>query len=83
MMREWGCRYVAVDATRVGAGLANWLEQEPSSKAVEQCTLTAPAKSRLGFLVLGMINTRRSTLFARDESEDARDCWREVELARY
>lgn len=79
----WSCRKIVVDATGVGAGLASWLEQEFSADVVEQFTFTAPSKSRLGFLLLGMINTGRCTVYARDESEDARAFWREVELARY
>lgn len=83
LLRLWGCRYVAVDATGVGAGIASWLEQELGADVVEQVTFSAPAKSRLGFLLLGMVNTGRCTVYRRDESEDARDFWREVELCRY
>ena len=79
----WACRRVVVDATGIGAGLASWLQQELSADVVEQFVFTAPSKSRLGFLLLGMINTGRCTVYAPDGSEDARALWREVELARY
>lgn len=50
---------------------------------IEQFSFTAPAKYRLGFLLLGIVNTGRCTVYAGDGSEDARSFWSEVELARY
>lgn len=79
----WACRRIVVDATGVGAGLASWLEQEFSLDVVEQFAFTAPSKSKLGFLLLGMINTGRCRVYARDGSDDAMAFWRETALARY
>jgi hypothetical protein len=79
----WAVRKVVVDATGVGAGLASWLEQEFSEDVVEQFAFSAPAKSRLGFLLLGMINTGRCRLYAGDGSEEYREFWHQVERARY
>ncbi len=84
ILREvWACRRVAVDATGVGAGLASWLARELSEDIVEQFSFTAPSKSRLGFSLLGMINSGRCGMYAGDGSEEYRAFWAEVEQARY
>jgi len=83
LLREvWDCRRVAVDATGVGAGIASWLAGE-LGPTVEQFVFTAPSKSRLGFTLLGMINTGRCRVYAGDGSEEYRALRAEAEAARY
>jgi hypothetical protein len=79
----WACRRIVVDATGVGAGLASWLQQEFSAEVVEQFVFGPASKSKLGYLLLGMINTGRCTVFAGDGSEDHIDFWRQAALAQY
>jgi hypothetical protein len=84
LLREvWACRRIVVDATGLGAGLASWLEREFSDEVVEQFSFGPKSKSDLGYLMLGMVNTGRCTVFAGDGSEDYRDFWRQAALAKY
>jgi hypothetical protein len=84
LLREvWACRRIVVDATGVGAGLASWLEREFSEDVVEQFVFGPKSKSDLGYLMLGMVNTSRCTVFAGDGSEDHQDFWRQAALAKY
>ena len=84
LLREvWGCRRVAVDATGVGAGIASWLASELGGPTVEQFVFTAPSKSRLGFTLLGMVNTGRCRVYTGDGSEEYQAFWAEAVAARY
>jgi hypothetical protein len=84
LLREvWACRRIVVDATGVGAGIASWLAQEFSEEVVEQFVFGAASKSKLGYLMLGMVNTGRCRMFAADGSEDYIDFWKQASLAKY
>jgi phage FluMu gp28-like protein len=79
----WGCRRVAVDATGVGAGVASWLARSLGDELVEQVVFSAPEKSRLAYTLLGMVNTGRCRLYARDGSAEWAEFWREAVACRY
>lgn len=79
---RWGFARIAVDASGIGAGIASFLASRFGSR-VDQCVFTAPSKSRLAFAMLGMLNSRRLTLYADDGSEEWRECWWEISNVRY
>ena len=56
LRRTWRCRRVVVDATGLGTGVASGLVKAMGG-AVEPFVFTAGSKSRLGFELLGAVNT--------------------------
>ena len=82
--RTWRCRRVVVDATGLGTGVASALVKALGG-AVEPFVFTAGSKSRLGFELLGAVNTGRVSAYAGDGSPEYAEFWREMELtqARY
>ena len=79
--RTWRCRRVVVDATGLGAGVASALVKALGG-AVEPFVFTAGSKSRLGFELLGAVNTGRVSAYAGDGSPEHVEFWREMELAQ-
>ena len=79
--RTWRCRRVVVDATGLGAGVASALVKALGG-AVEPFVFTAGSKSRLGFELLGAVNTGRVSAYAGDGSPEHAEFWREMELAQ-
>ena len=77
------CARVVVDATGLGAGVASWLGTALGGGVVEPFVFSAPAKSRLGFLLLAMAGTGRCRLYRDDGSPEARQVRAEVASARY
>ena len=81
LRRTWRCRRVVVDATGLGAGVASALVKAMGG-AVEPFVFTAGSKSRLGFELLGAVNTGRVSAYAGDGSPEYAEFWREMELAQ-
>ncbi len=81
LLRTWRCRRVVVDATGLGAGVASALVKALGG-AVEPFVFTAGSKSRLGFELLGAVNTGRVSAYAGDGSPEHAEFWREMELAQ-
>ena len=79
--RTWRCRRVVVDATGLGTGVASALVKALGG-AVEPFVFTSGSKSRLGFELLGAVNTGRVSAYAGDESPEHAEFWREMELAQ-
>jgi len=82
LWREWSFARACVDASGIGYGLAHFLEQRYGER-VDPVTFTLPLKSKLAYTMLGMINTGRLVLYAPDGSDEARQCWWEIEHTRY
>ncbi len=74
---------ICADATGLGAGVASWLASALGESAVERFVLTAPAKSKLGFDLLGMAGTGRCRVYGRDDAAESRQVWLEIDEARY
>ncbi|HEV8639282.1 MAG TPA: hypothetical protein VG370_34170 [Chloroflexota bacterium] len=83
----WRCQRIAVDASGIGAGVAEFL-CSALGEAVRPFVLTAGTKSKLGFAFLAAVNGGRFKMYrdpAAQGGEDgcAAEFWREVELCRY
>ena len=81
LRRTWRCRRVVVDATGLGTGVASGLVKAMGG-AVEPFVFTSGSKSRLGFELLGAVNTGRVSAYAGDGSSEYAEFWREMELAQ-
>ena len=81
LRRTWRCRRVVVDATGLGTGVASGLVKAMGG-AVEPFVFTSGSKSRLGFELLGAVNTGRVSAYAGDGSSEHAEFWREMELAQ-
>jgi hypothetical protein len=77
----WHCRRVVVDATGVGEPVAAFLKKALGSR-VTPFTFTQQSKSELGFNLLAAVNSGRLKVYIGDGSEEYREFWREMELAR-
>ncbi len=82
---RWNIKRLVVDATGEGAGLASLLIDKWGEERVEAFKFSRPSKSRLGFQVLGMINSGRLKLYAQGGApqEIAEECWAQLRKARY
>jgi hypothetical protein len=77
----WKCRRVVVDATGLGQPVSSFLRKALGSR-VSAFTFTARAKSQLGFKLLAAINSGRLKVYARDASDESRQFWRELKVAK-
>lgn len=81
----WGCRHVVVDASGVGAGVADFLRGALGER-VAPFTFTAESKSRLGFALLAAVNGGRYRMYheaVASEDGAAAQFWREAAACRY
>jgi len=81
LLRAWDVRRVAVDATGMGAGVADFLEAELGER-VEKVVFTPGSKSRLGYDLLAAINRGGLKLYREDGSAEMEECRRQMEAAR-
>jgi hypothetical protein len=58
LAESWGARYLVVDATGVGAGLASFLERALPGKVLP-FVFSASSKSRMGWDYLGLVDSGR------------------------
>ncbi len=82
LRHTWGVRRVAVDATGLGAPVADLLTVRLGRRVVEAVPFTAERKSRLGFALLAAAHSGRLRLYAGDGSPEYAECRRQLELAR-
>jgi len=78
----WRARYVVVDATGVGAGLASFLGKALGERCVP-FVFSAKSKSSLGWDFLAICDSGRFKDMLDDGSEEYRQFWRQVEEADY
>jgi hypothetical protein len=74
----WCARWVVVDATGVGAGLAGFLERALPGKVIP-FIFSAASKSQLGWDFLGLIESGRYKEYAEDGERDTCLFWAQVE----
>jgi len=82
LAERWQARWVIVDATGIGAGLASFLKRT-LGKRVEPFIFTAKSKSELGWGFLGICNSGRFLDHREDGSPEQAQFWREVKAADY
>jgi hypothetical protein len=85
LIEHWDVRALVIDATGLGAGLASMLVGKLGAERVTPFTFTRPAKSRLAYQLLSLLNSGRLKLY---EAHSAPmpiydECWRQLRLARY
>ncbi len=78
----WRVRRVAVDATGVGAPVADLLIARLGRERVEAVTFTSERKSRLGFGLLAAALSGRLRFYTPDGSPEHIECRRQLEWAR-
>lgn len=85
LAQQWGVRTLVVDATGLGAGLASLLSNRLGEERVQPFTFTRPAKSRLAYQLLALLNSGRLKLYAATGAPTSlyKECWRQLRLARY
>ncbi|MCL4369296.1 MAG: hypothetical protein M1380_00060 [Chloroflexi bacterium] len=79
----WECGRVVVDATGMGAALAEFLRSALGEGVVMPFVFTAPSKSRLGYGLLAAVNSGRLKIYAPDGSAECAEFWRQCERTRY
>jgi len=82
LWQRWRLTRVAVDASGIGAGIAAFLSARHAART-DSIVFSAPAKSKLAYAMLTMINARRLTVYADDGSPESRQLWTEVVACRY
>ena len=78
----WRARWVVVDATGVGAGLASFLSSSMPGR-VKPFVFSTSSKSELGWSFLSVCDTGRFKDHADDGSPEYAQFWREVDNADY
>jgi hypothetical protein len=79
---HWRFARVVVDASGIGAAFASFLASRFGER-VEELVFSAPAKSKLAYDTLAMINTGRVAVYRDDHSPESGQLWREVHACRY
>jgi hypothetical protein len=79
---HWRFTRVVVDASGIGAAFASFLSSRFGER-VEELVFTAPAKSKLAYDMLAMINTGRASVYGDELSPESRQFWEEVRACRY
>jgi hypothetical protein len=77
----WNCRRVTVDATGAGQPVYSFLRESLGSR-VFPFVFTAKSKSELGFNLLAAVNSGRLKMYAGDGSQEYREFWSEIEMAK-
>ncbi len=78
----WHVQRLAVDATGLGRGLADFLAAALPREVVAPFVFTPASKSNLGYDLLAAVGAGRVKWYAGDD-EDAREFWHQVDEARY
>ena len=82
LARHWHARWLVVDATGVGAGLASFLEKA-LGEIVMPTIFSARAKSDLGWRFVGIVESGRYQDYAPDDTPETRQFWYEVGACQY
>jgi hypothetical protein len=87
LARLWHARWVVVDATGVGAGLASFLADALGDAAnggrVVRVQFSPAVKSDMGWAFVTLVETGRYQEYADDDAPDTRQFWYEVEACKY
>ena len=78
----WRVRRLAVDATGLGAPIADLLARRLPTGRVDAVVFSTARKSQLGFGLLAAAHSGRLRLYRADGSAEAAECRRQLELAR-
>ena len=82
--QHWRIKYLAADASGVGAGLVSFLSGQLGENCVVPFKFSPPArKSKLGVDFLAVVETGRFKYFADDGSADFAEFWTEVRHTAY
>lgn len=83
LVREtWLARYVVIDATGIGAGLAAFLEKA-LPRLVIPFVFSSASKSQLGWDFMALVDSGRYQEYAPDGAEDTAWFWRQLEAVEY
>jgi len=82
LARHWHARWLVVDATGVGAGLASFLGKA-LGEIVMPIIFSARVKSDLGWRFIGIVESGRYQDYAPDDSAETRQFWYEVGACQY
>jgi len=77
----WNVQRVIVDATGIGEPVASYLSKAMKGKAVP-FKFTQKSKSELGFNLLAAVNSGRLKIYARDNTEECGELWKQLQLAK-
>lgn len=85
LVESWGIRSLVIDATGLGAGLASLLLNRLGQERIVPFTFTRPAKSRLAYQLLSLLNSGQLSLYRPSEAPGGmfEECWRQFRRARY
>jgi hypothetical protein len=78
----WRARYVAVDATGVGAPIASFLDKALPGKVLP-FVFTSKSKSDLGWGFAGVIDSGRYKDYANDHQHDSEWFWKQLAAIEY
>ena len=78
----WRCRRVVVDATGIGAGVANFLQKALGRNVVTPFLFTAQSKSKLGYDLISAVNAGKLRMYRADGSPEYREFWAQISGAR-
>lgn len=82
LARHWQAAHVVVDATGVGAGLAQFLARALGPRVVP-VTLNSATKSSLGWRLQALVDTGRLKDYADDGAPDTRQFWYELAACEF
>ncbi|MFN8476032.1 MAG: hypothetical protein U0822_27910 [Anaerolineae bacterium] len=82
MMAAWDGRAIVVDATGIGAGLAQFLARRLGSRVIP-VVFTAQTKAAIGWRFVSLVDAGRFKDYAEDGAADTRQFWYEVAACDY